>query len=81
MSRKIPSGQNNPINYYENWAKAVNTLNDAFENQGTYTKRNINGEIIEENIKSGFVDYQDWYNIVTELNNIAALGGPIEFAG
>jgi phage tail tape-measure protein len=27
------------------------------------------------------MDYTDWYNIVNEMNNIAALGGPIEIAG
>jgi hypothetical protein len=24
------------------------------------------------------MDYEDWYNIVTEMNNLAKLGGPIK---
>jgi len=26
----------------------------------------------------GLIDYQDWYNIVTEMNNMAKLGKPIK---
>lgn len=76
MSNKIPGAQNNPINYFNDWAKAIHTFNDALKNKerGKYTK---DGKTHE----SGFVDYQDWYNLVTEMNNIAALGGPIKFAG
>lgn len=74
MSNKIPGAQNNPINYYNDWAKAINTFNDALANQGTYTRDG-------KTVRSGFVDYQYWYNLVTEMNNIAALGGNIEFAG
>jgi len=29
----------------------------------------------------GLIDYKDWYNIATEMNNIAALGGEFEVAG
>ena len=74
MSNAIPSGQNNPINYYKNWASAIRTFNDALKNKGSYTKDG-------KTYKSGFVDYDYWYNLVTEMNNIAALGGNIEFAG
>jgi len=74
MSNKIPGAQNNPINYFSDWAKAIHTFNDALKTQGTYTKGG-------ETYQSGFVDYSYWYNLVTEMNNIAALGGPIQFAG
>ena len=70
MSNKIPGGQNNPLNYYSSWAQAFSKLKDAFD----LSKVNKKG-------KAGFIDYEDWYNIVTELNNIAALGEPIEIAG
>ena len=55
MSNSIPSGQNNPLNYYENWASAYTKLTTAF------SKKNI--------------DYTDWYNIITEFQNIADLTG------
>ena len=74
MSNSIPAAQNNPINYYNNWAKAIHTFNDALKTPGTYTKEG-------KSYKSGFVDYDYWYNLVTEMNNIAKLGGDIEFAG
>lgn len=76
MSNKIPGAQNNPINYYNNWAKAIHTFNDAVKNKerGQYVR---GGKTYE----SGFVDYEFWYNLVTEMNNIAAKGGEIEFAG
>jgi len=52
MSNKIPGGQNNPINYYNNWAKAIHTFNDAIKNKerGKYVR---GGKTYE----SGFVDY------------------------
>ena len=75
MSNKIPAAQNNPINYYNNWSKAIKTVNDALKNQGSYTRDG-------KTVKSGFIDYQDWYNIATEMNNIARISGKeIEFAG
>ena len=74
MSNKIPGGQNNPINYFNDWAQAIHTFNDALKSPGTYTRGG-------ENYESGFVDYSFWYNLVTEMNNIAALGGDIVFAG
>jgi len=74
MSNKIPGAQNNPINYFENWASAIHTFNDALKKPGTYTKD-------KKTYKSGFVDYDFWYNLVTEMNNIASMGQDIEFAG
>ena len=72
MSGKIPSGQNNPINYYNNWAQAIQTLRDA---QKSYSKTH------DGKMHKGLIDYQDYYNIITEINNLAALGEPIELAG
>lgn len=76
MSRKIPGAQNNPLNYYKDWIKGWNELNDAFKpaNQGTYTR---NGQTIQ----SGFIDYESWSALVYEMNNIAKLGGEFEVAG
>ena len=31
MSNKIPGAQNNPINYFNNWAQAIHTFNDALK--------------------------------------------------
>ena len=62
MENAIPSGQNNPLNYYENWGKAWKAL--------------------QTGVKEGSMAYQDWYNIITEMNNIAgASGQTIEIAG
>ena len=67
MSNDIPAAQKNPLNYAKNWSQALQTMRDAFKSSsGT------------KNGKTGFIDYEDWYNIVTEMNNIAALGGPIQ---
>ena len=59
MSGKIPGAQNNPINYFENWGTAWNTLKDSFKS----TK------------DKGLIEYQDFYNIITEMGNIAAKSG------
>ena len=66
MSNKIPAAQNNPLNYAKNWSQALQTFRDAFKtSSGT------------KNGKTGFMDYTDWYNIVTEMNNIATKEAPI----
>ena len=62
MENAIPSGQNNPLNYFENWGKAWKAL--------------------QTGVKEGYMAYQDWYNIITEMNNIAGVSGQtIEMAG
>ena len=62
MENAIPSGQNNPLNYFENWGKAWKAL--------------------QTGVKEGSMAYQDWYNIITEMNNIAGTSGQtIEIAG
>ena len=67
MSNKIPAAQNNPLNYAANWTQALGKIRDAW-----------NLSKVKKSGKAGFMDYTDFYNIVTEMNNIAALGGPIE---
>ena len=68
MSNKIPGGQNNPINYYQNWAQAFQKIQEA----STLSVTNATGK------HEGLIDYQDWYNIVTEMNNIAKVSGDIK---
>lgn len=63
MNNKIPAAQNNPITYFENWGKAWKTLKDSFESTDD----------------KGLIGYQDFYNIITEMGNIAAKSGvPIQ---
>jgi len=65
MNNKIPAAQNNPITYFENWGKAWKTLKDSFSASGA---------------DKGLIGYKDFYNIVTEMGNIAAKSGQaIEF--
>ena len=77
MSNKIPGAQNNPINYYENWATAFQKIRDGLKETATTTDR-ITGKKVTH---KGLIEYQDWYNIVTEMNNLAAYGQEIELAG
>lgn len=72
MQGKIPGAQNNPINYFNNWAQALQILQNAKKSYSKDSKGNIH---------KGLIDYQDWYNIVNEMNNLAALGDDIEVAG
>jgi len=69
MSGKIPGGQNNPLNYYNNWASALKKLQEAMKTKSKTS---------DGKVHKGLIDYADWYNIVTEMNNIAKLGGPIK---
>ena len=64
MSGDIPAAQKNPLNYAKNWTQALQTFRDAFD----LSK-------VKKNGKSGFINYEDWYNIVTEMNNIAGISG------
>lgn len=57
MSNKIPGAQNNPLNYYENWGKAFKSIKDAYK--------------VGKKGQRGFMDYTDFYNIITEINNVA----------
>ena len=62
MSNNIPGVQNNPINYFNNWADAIQKLKAAMKT----TSKTSDGKS-----HTGLIDYQDWYNIITELNNLA----------
>ena len=62
MDNDIPSGQNNPINYLQNWSDAFEAISDAGENNNT-------------------MDYTDFYNIITELGNLADATGGIVMDG
>ena len=66
MSNKIPAAQNNPLNYAKNLTQAFQTFRDAFKTSN-----------VKKNGKAGFMDYEDWYNIVTEFNNMATKDAPI----
>ena len=64
MSNDIPAAQKNPLNYARNWSQALQTLRDAYKtSSGT------------KNGKTGFIDYEDYYNIITEMNNVAGMSG------
>lgn len=60
MENDIPSGQNNPLNYFENWATAYEKM-----------KESISGG----KGKTGYMAYEDFYNIITEMGKIAELSG------
>ncbi len=57
MSNKIPAAQNNPLNYFSNWQKGWQAL--------------------QEGLKSGYMDYTDFYNLFTEMGNLAEKSGKI----
>lgn len=68
MSNDIPAAQNNPLNYYKNWSEAIKTLNTAMKTSSKDYKGKTH---------KGLIDYTDFYNIVTEMNNLAKISGPI----
>ena len=72
MSNDIPGSQNNPLNFYSGMQKMMKTIADGVKVTGRKGKK----QWVE-----GFIDYKDFYNIATELGDLAKLGGPIEVAG
>ena len=67
MEGDIPAAQNNPLNYWNNWAKAFDALKQAGSAKGK--AKNMLG-------------YQDFYNIVTEMGKMAELSEqPVNFGG
>ena len=60
MDKKIPAGQNNPLNYMQSWAKAYEAMKA--------TKSGGRGQ-------RGMMAYEDFYNIITEMGRIAELSG------
>ena len=71
MSNKIPGAQNNPINYYENWASAFGKIRTALQTKASVTNRKTG----KKELRQGLIDYEDWYNIVTEMGHIAEMVG------
>ena len=59
MDQALPGGQNNPLNYYDAMNKANKAISDAFN--------------MKEGGGKGYMGYQDFYNIVTEINQMAAV--------
>ena len=55
MSRNLPNGMQNPIDYWDATGKAYKSMNQA--------------------AKSGYMEIADFYNIVNEMNNMAAASG------
>ena len=66
MNNSLPAGMQNPIDYMNSWGKAFKTLNEA--TTATGDSKNL-------------IDATAFYNIVNELNNLAAIGDDIEFMG
>ena len=66
MDHDIPSGQNNPINYLENWSKAFKAMDEAGKAGGKM---------------KNMMDYTDFYNIITEMGNLAQQTGAIKLSG
>ena len=66
MSNKIPGAQNNPLNYYSSWQKAIKTIQEGAKVKGKKNKTQY---------AKGFIDYKDFYNIATEMNNLAKISG------
>ena len=66
MDNKIPSGQNNPINYLNNWSEAFKKMNEAGKASGKMKNK---------------MDYSDFYNIITEMGNLAQQTGEIKLSG
>jgi len=60
MNNEIPAAQNNPIKYFESWGKAWSTLRDSFKAKGKDRAK---------------IEYQDFYNMMTEMGHIAEVSG------
>jgi hypothetical protein len=60
MEQDIPAAQNNPLNYWNNWVTAYNAIQDSISG----------GEG-----KTGYMDYSNFYNLVTEMGNLAEMTG------
>ena len=60
MEQDIPSGQKNPLNYWENWSKAYQVMKDT--TRGGKSQK-------------GKMAYEDFYNLVTEMGNLASITG------
>ena len=71
MSNEIPAGQQNPLTYAKNLTQAFKAINDAYKVKNT-VDRNAGGI---KRTRTGYMAYEDFYNIINELNNMAAVSG------
>ena len=69
MNQKIPSGQNNPLNYAKNWTQAVKSIKEAYK---VWNTKDLNAGGVKRT-RTGYMGYEDFYNIVNELNNMAGM--------
>ena len=69
MDNKIPAGQNNPLNYAKNWTKALKAIKDAYKVKNSY---DLNAGGVKRT-RTGYMGYEDFYNIVNEINNMAGI--------
>lgn len=74
MGKALPEGMQGFENYENSWGKAFKILNEASVNA---TKELNQGQVR----KDSTIGIQDFYNMVNELNNMAAISGEIEFLG
>lgn len=65
MDHDIPSGQNNPLNYYSNWSEAFKVIREAGE---AGPDRNM-------------MAYEDFFNLITEMGYLADRSGEIVVSG
>lgn len=71
MSNKIPEGQNNPLNYAKNWTQAIKAINDAYKVKNT---KDLNAGGVKHT-QTGYMAYENFYNIINEINNMAGIMG------
>lgn len=74
MGRSLPQGMQGVKNYWDSWGTAFKTLNEIANEQNKDLKSG-------ETRKDPMIEIQDFYNMVTEMNNLAAMSGEIEFLG
>ena len=65
MDHDIPSGQNNPLNYYSNWSEAFKVIRESGE---AGPDRNM-------------MAYEDFFNMITEMGYLADRSGEIVVSG
>lgn len=78
LYKQIANVQMQDANQYDFMGRS---LSDAFKGPVNYWNSigDMFSTIIEA--KNGYMEVQDFYNIVNELSNMAAMSGPIEFMG
>lgn len=74
MNNPLPAGMQGVKNYWDSWGKAFKTLNQIANGQNKELKQG-------ETRQLPTIEIQDFYNMVNEMNNLAALGDDIYFLG